>query len=228
MKLGLVFGTTRTHSNTLGVLKHIRTLLPSSITLIDISLADSPGHPLPLTIDLMPASIPLSSCPDGYTSPEIRAWSKTILGLDGLLLVAPQYNRGPPAVLKNALDQLYSEWAGLPIGLVSCGSRGGTRLQVVMQELLADGLKMDLVGMVGVKIPKELFVGDDKVEGDEPWLNEYDDELRGLVGKLEEGMKRKVQARKGEEVSTHTTMTRREEAEVVKKQVEEDSQVKGP
>ena len=51
----------------------------------------------------------------------------------------PQYNWGYPAVLKNALDFLYHEWANKPAGLVSYGSRGGglaaTQLKQVLQGL---------------------------------------------------------------------------------------------
>jgi hypothetical protein len=53
--------------------------------------------------------------------------------------VFPQYNWGYPAVLKNALDFLYHEWANKPAGLVTYGSRGGglaaTQLRQVLQGL---------------------------------------------------------------------------------------------
>ncbi|EIW72039.1 hypothetical protein TREMEDRAFT_23530, partial [Tremella mesenterica DSM 1558] len=197
-KLGIIFGTHRTHSNTLGIFKYIQQIISTYPTIQPdpIFLGESLGHPLPLLIDQMPASIPLASCPEAYTLPEIRAWSNTVLGWDGILIVAPQYNRGPPAVLKNAFDQLYSEWEGVPIGLVSCGSRGGNRMQIVLEEMLGDGLKMDLVGMVGVKIPKESILGDEKVKGDEDWVKGYEGDLKGLLNELEGKMKKRFQKKK--------------------------------
>ena len=47
---------------------------------------------------------------------------------DGFIAVTPEYNYGMPAVLKNALDYLGSEWAWKPIGFVSYGNTSaGTR-----------------------------------------------------------------------------------------------------
>lgn len=47
---------------------------------------------------------------------------------DGFVVVAPEYNYGMPASLKNALDYLYREWAWKPMGFVSYGNTSaGTR-----------------------------------------------------------------------------------------------------
>ena len=66
-------------------------------------------------------------------------WSELVQSYDGFVFVFPQYNWGYPAVLKNALDFLYHEWANKPAGLVSYGSRGGglaaTQLAQVLQGL---------------------------------------------------------------------------------------------
>jgi NAD(P)H-dependent FMN reductase len=55
------------------------------------------------------------------------------------VFVFPQYNWGYPAVLKNALDLPYHEWAEKPVGLVTYGSRGGglaaTQLRQVLRGL---------------------------------------------------------------------------------------------
>ena len=66
-------------------------------------------------------------------------WSELVQSYDGFVFVFPQYNWGYPAVLKNALDFLYHEWADKPAALVTYGTRGGglaaTQLKQVLQGL---------------------------------------------------------------------------------------------
>ncbi len=57
--------------------------------------------------------------------PAARAWGAKIAQADGYILVTPEYNHGYPAVLKNALDHLYHEWNGKPVGFVGYGGPGG-------------------------------------------------------------------------------------------------------
>jgi NAD(P)H-dependent FMN reductase len=57
------------------------------------------------------------------------------------VFVFPQYNWGYPAVLKNALDFLYDEWADKPAGLVTYGNRGGALAAKQLRQVL-QGLHM--------------------------------------------------------------------------------------
>jgi NAD(P)H-dependent FMN reductase len=43
------------------------------------------------------------------------------------VFVTPEYNYGPSAVLKNAIDWVYPEWNRKPVGFVSYGSAMGAR-----------------------------------------------------------------------------------------------------
>lgn len=43
------------------------------------------------------------------------------------MVIAAEYNHGPTAVLKNALDFAYREWIRKPIAFVGYGSVGGAR-----------------------------------------------------------------------------------------------------
>ncbi len=61
-----------------------------------------------------------------YAHEHTLRWKQTIDGLDGLIMVSPQYNGSIPAPLKNAIDTLYGEWENKPILLVTYGFRGGT------------------------------------------------------------------------------------------------------
>lgn len=71
--------------------------------------------------------------------PAIQAWAARLAPMDGFIMVTPEYNRGPPAVLKNALDVVYPEFARKPVGFVGYGGVGGARaieqLRLVCVEL---------------------------------------------------------------------------------------------
>ena len=56
-----------------------------------------------------------------------QRWQKKVAALDGFIIVTSEYNRGPPASLKNALDYAYSEWNKKPVGFVAYGGVGGAR-----------------------------------------------------------------------------------------------------
>ena len=49
------------------------------------------------------------------------------LQFDGFIFTAAEYNHGPTAVLKNAIDYAANEWNKKPAGFVGYGSVGGAR-----------------------------------------------------------------------------------------------------
>ncbi len=57
----------------------------------------------------------------GYTDPLQLRWAEKIASADGYILITPEYNHGPPAVLKNALDFVYAEWNRKPVTFVGYG-----------------------------------------------------------------------------------------------------------
>ena len=90
-------------------------------------------------IDLPFLDEPIMAARGRYAHEHTARWSELVRSYDGFVFVFPQYNWGYPAVLKNALDFLYHEWADKPAGLVTYGSRGGglaaTQLKQVLQGL---------------------------------------------------------------------------------------------
>ncbi|MDB5443604.1 MAG: putative NADPH-dependent reductase [Phenylobacterium sp.] len=68
-----------------------------------------------------------------------RRWGRKVDELDGFIFVTAEYNHGPPAVLKNALDYAYKEFNRKPAAFVGYGGVGGARaveqLRLVAVEL---------------------------------------------------------------------------------------------
>lgn len=56
-----------------------------------------------------------------------RRWQAKIDSLDGVIVVAAEYNRGPTGVLKNALDYAYGAWNNKPVAFVGYGGVGAAR-----------------------------------------------------------------------------------------------------
>ncbi len=56
-----------------------------------------------------------------------KRWQKKVAEFDGYIFVTAEYNRGVPAVLKNALDYAYPEWNRKAAAYVGYGSVGAAR-----------------------------------------------------------------------------------------------------
>jgi NAD(P)H-dependent FMN reductase len=68
-------------------------------------------------------------------------WQKKVAEFDGYIFVTAEYNRGVPAVLKNALDYAYPEWNRKPVAFVGYGSVGAARA-IEQLRLIAIELQM--------------------------------------------------------------------------------------
>src|SRR5882757_3784536 len=62
-----------------------------------------------------------------FANEVVQRWTAAIAQSDGFVFVTPEYNYGPSAVLKNALDWVYPEWKRKAVCFVSYGSAGGAR-----------------------------------------------------------------------------------------------------
>jgi NAD(P)H-dependent FMN reductase len=92
-------------------------------------------------VDLAELDLPLLDEPvpavegEPYQHEHTRRWSALTAAADAFVIVTPEYNRGYPASIKNALDYLYAEWRDKPVGFVSYGmTSGGLR---AVQQLTA-------------------------------------------------------------------------------------------
>ena len=89
-----------------------------------------------LTSSILPSMVKDSK---DYSDSIIQKWSEEIKFADGFIIVTPEYNHSCPAVLKNALDHLYSEWNGKPVAFVGYGySANGARSIVHLRDVVAE------------------------------------------------------------------------------------------
>lgn len=102
---------------------------------LQFQLVDLRDWPLPFFNSAMPPST-------GSYDPAAEGWRDLIDDADGYVIVTPEYNRGYPAVLKNALDHLYREWNRKPVGFVSYGGSSGGLRAVEQLRLVAVELQL--------------------------------------------------------------------------------------
>jgi NAD(P)H-dependent FMN reductase len=96
-------------------------------------------------------TVPVVYYKTGYPNAAVQQWSDIARAANGFIIVTPEYNHGYPAVLKNALDWLYTEFEHKPFGLVgvSSGTVGGARvieqLRTVIENFGAVAIKQTLM-----------------------------------------------------------------------------------
>lgn len=87
----------------------------------EVELIDLKDYPMPLFAEQ--ASSAWAPSQDEVA----RRWQKKVAEFDAFIFTAAEYNRGPTAVLKNALDYAYTEWNNKPVAFVGYGGVGGAR-----------------------------------------------------------------------------------------------------
>ena len=118
--IGVIIGSTREHRFGDKPAKWIAELAAArgdaNVELIDLRDYPMPFFDEPASSHWMPSSNPVA-----------KKWQAKIASLDGYIFTAAEYNRGPAAVLKNALDYAYDEWNDKPVAFVGYGGVGGAR-----------------------------------------------------------------------------------------------------
>ena len=69
-----------------------------------------------------------------YQHDVVQRWTAQIAASDGFVFVTTEYNYGPSAVLKNAIDWVYPEWNRKASAFVSFASAMGTRAVQQLRE----------------------------------------------------------------------------------------------
>ena len=132
IKVAIIVGSTRPGRKADTVAKWVYDIA-NRRTDADYELVDIQEFNLPLLDEPIPPSM------GNYSKDHTKKWAAKIATFDGFVFVTPEYNHGPSAALKNALDYLYAEWNNKAAGFVAYGSAGGVRaveqLRLVMGEL---------------------------------------------------------------------------------------------
>ena len=109
-RIGVIVGSLRKGAYTRLLADAAKHLAPSSKTLSDIAIGELPLY----NQDLETATPP----------PAWTAFRSQVAATDGVLFITPEYNRGMPGALKNALDvgsrpRGKSVWSGKPTAVMS-------------------------------------------------------------------------------------------------------------
>ena len=91
---------------------------------VDARLLDLRDFPMPFFDQPVTPATPSRPA---FEHEVVQRWTTAIAQSDGFVFVAPEYNYGPSAVLKNAIDWVYPEWNRKTVGFVSYGSAMGAR-----------------------------------------------------------------------------------------------------
>ncbi len=105
---------------------------------VDARLLDLRQFPLPFFDHPLPPAMPGRAA---YEDESVKRWTTEIARSDGFVLVTPEYNFGPAAVLKNAIDWVYPEWNRKAAAFVSYGSAMGVRS---VQQLRETAIELQL------------------------------------------------------------------------------------
>ncbi len=83
---------------------------------IDARLLDLRDFPMPFFDQ---PGTPATPGRPPYGNEIVQRWTAAIAQSDGFVFVTPEYNYGPSAVLKNAIDWVYPEWNRKAVAFVS-------------------------------------------------------------------------------------------------------------
>jgi NAD(P)H-dependent FMN reductase len=132
LKIAVILGSTREGRNGAAVADWVLQK-GAERTGADYELVDLRDYPLPFfEAPASPAYVP-------PTDPAVQRWAAKVAEFDGYVFVTPEYNHSFSAVLKNALDSIYTEFNNKAAAFASYGAFQGARaveqLRLVASEL---------------------------------------------------------------------------------------------
>ncbi len=117
-----------------------------------------------------------------YTNEAVERWRNKIKEADGFVVIAPEYNHGYPAVLKNAFDYVYPEWNKKAVGFVSYGSAMGARSVEQLREVAVE-LQLAPIRNA-IHMPYDVLVASGKGTPEAEIFAPYAERATGLIDQL--------------------------------------------
>lgn len=145
LKVAIIVGSTRPGRKGEDVARWVHGIA-SDRTDAAFELVDIKDFNLPLLDEPVPAAM------GKYSQPHTKAWAAKIAEYDGFVFVTPEYNHGPSAALKNAIDYLYREWNNKAVGFVGYGGSGGVRAIEHLRQIVSNVELADVRVTVGLSL----------------------------------------------------------------------------
>lgn len=121
-----------------------------------------------------------------FQNPKGTAWAKRVADADAFIFLTAEYNHGPTAVLKNAIDWVYHGWLNKPVGFISYGGLvGGSRAVEQLKQIVLH-VKLFPVQTV-ITIPG---IGGAFDETGQPKHEGMDEQVEKMVAELKELQRR--------------------------------------
>lgn len=117
-----------------------------------------------------------------YPNEVATKFAEKIKEADAFLIIAPEYNHGYSAVLKNALDSVYAEWNQKAVGFISYGSVGGGRVVEQLRQVAVELQMAPIRNAVHIQAPWNLLTEDGSLK--EGVLEDYDHALADTIEQL--------------------------------------------
>jgi NAD(P)H-dependent FMN reductase len=145
LKVAIIIGSTRPGRQAEGVARWVYDIA-SKRSDAAFEIVDIKDFNLPLLDEPVPAAM------GQYSQPHTKAWAAKIEQFDAFVFVTPEYNHGPSAALKNAIDFLYREWNNKSVGFVGYGGSGGARSVEILRQVVSNVELADVRAQVGLSL----------------------------------------------------------------------------
>lgn len=119
-----------------------------------------------------------------YEHPVVKQWTAAVARSDGFIFVAPEYNHGYSAVLKNAIDWVYPEWNRKTAAFVSYGSVMGARAMEQLRQVAVELQMAPIRAAVHVPVPTLMAHFQGKPDAIDTGLKEIDGIANAMLDDL--------------------------------------------
>ncbi|MGB8901491.1 MAG: NAD(P)H-dependent oxidoreductase [Methylocella sp.] len=145
LKVAIIIGSTRPGRKAEAVARWVYDIA-SKRSDAAFEIVDIKDFNLPLLDEPVPAAM------RQYSQPHTKAWAAKIEQFDAFVFVTPEYNHGPSAALKNAIDFLHREWNNKAVGFVGYGGNGGARSVEILRQVVSNVELADVRAQVGLSL----------------------------------------------------------------------------